>query len=95
MILDFWHEQRKQDPKFKQSQCATHFHDKFPNLKQSTISKLLNQEDKICASVANNLALHAYKHVDPKLKFPELDKALAIWVDWAIDSGLTVNGPTI
>ena len=42
MIPDFWHEQRKQDPKFKQSQCAAHFYDKFPNLKQSTISKLLN-----------------------------------------------------
>lgn len=95
MILDYWHANRKKNPKFKQTQCAAHFSNRFPNLKQSTISKLIKDEDKIRASVASNPALRAYKHVEPKLKFPELDKALAIWVNNAVDSGLTVNGPTI
>ena len=56
---------------------------------------MLSREDEIRASVIRKPALLAYKHIAPKPKFPELDEALAIWVNNAVDSGLTVNGPTI
>ena len=56
---------------------------------------MLKQEAQIRAGVKANEAMVAFKHTDPKVRFPKVEEVLEIWLDEVKDSGLVITGEAI
>lgn len=79
-----------------QGQTAAYFRGKgtFPNLTQGMISRWINQKDIIRQQATGRVRNAAARRLK-EVHYPELEKALALWVESREAKGQTIKGPTI
>ena len=56
---------------------------------------MLTSEVKIHLGVSTNEGQGSYKHMEPWVHFPELEKALVLWLDNMKNSGVAITGEAI
>lgn len=79
----------------KHDEIADHFNEKNPtlNIHRSTVTKILSQSEKWSSALDIEGSKEIYKHKG--VKFPELDKAMCLWVESVTVGGVILTDSLI
>jgi hypothetical protein len=81
----------KSNSNIKQNDVALFFNTKYNelNIDRSTVSKIWQNREKWLAILSNSQTSHIFRN--RPVQFPELDKALQIWISQAVATGLPLT----
>jgi hypothetical protein len=79
----------------KHEEIADHFNEKNPtlNIHRSTVTKILSQSEKWSSALDIEGSKEIYKHKG--VKFPELDRAMCLWVESVTTGGVILTDSLI
>ena len=79
------------NPNVKHSAVALYFNEKYDgkNIDRTTITKIWQEHEKWLVILSNSQISHKFCHIPTH--FPELDKAMQIWISKAVAAGLPLT----
>ena len=81
---------KQRNPNKTQNEIKDEFNSKYQlNLDRSTISKILSDKEKWMNFIVNETINNTFRK--SRVKHPDLEKALNIWVNQAVASGLSIS----